>query len=196
MTVITTGITESPISVTDLEPEVVTAECGAAVTFSGIIRDHDSGRGVTRLVYESHPLAPAQVAPAQLNDLTQSLFALVVIGILLSVFVADGICVRAGLQHGFVIVPLPLVVFNPPLANWLSLAGFSAAAAVFASFLFAPRGLSREFILRTPALNIGNKIGGLAQLAFVAHQVFACAAFVTASSCRFHRQGRETHLVG
>ena len=143
----------------------------------------------------AHPLAPAQVAPAQLNDLTQSLFALVVIGILLSVFVADGICVRRGLQHGFVIMPLPLVVFNPPLANWLSLAGFSAAAAVFASFLFAPRELSREFIL-TPALNIGNNIGGLAQLAFVAHQVIACAAFVTASSCRFHRQGRETHLVG
>ncbi|WP_137825269.1 molybdenum cofactor biosynthesis protein MoaE [Brevibacterium sp. 2SA] len=64
MTVINTGITESPISVTELEPEVVTAECGAAVTFSGIIRDHDSGRGVTRLVYESHPLAPAHIAEA------------------------------------------------------------------------------------------------------------------------------------
>src|SRR5699024_11662392 len=30
--------------------------------FSGVIRDHDGGRGVTRLLYESHPLAAEQIA--------------------------------------------------------------------------------------------------------------------------------------
>lgn len=62
MSVIRTGIVETPISTDDLEPAVVAPEHGAAVTFSGIIRDHDSGRGVERLVYESHPLAESQIA--------------------------------------------------------------------------------------------------------------------------------------
>ena len=62
MSVIRTGIVETPISTDELAPEVVTAASGASVTFSGIIRDHDSGRGVERLVYESHPLADQQLA--------------------------------------------------------------------------------------------------------------------------------------
>ncbi|EKU49600.1 MULTISPECIES: molybdenum cofactor biosynthesis protein MoaE [Brevibacterium] len=64
MSVIRTGIVETPISTDELAPEVVTAASGASVTFSGIIRDHDSGRGVERLVYESHPLADQQLAEA------------------------------------------------------------------------------------------------------------------------------------
>ena len=29
--------------------------CGAVATFTGVVRDHDAGRGVTRLHYEAHP---------------------------------------------------------------------------------------------------------------------------------------------
>ncbi|PPF09418.1 hypothetical protein C5B98_16130, partial [Rathayibacter sp. AY1A5] len=28
---------------------------GAVVTFAGVVRDHDEGRGVLRLSYEAHP---------------------------------------------------------------------------------------------------------------------------------------------
>lgn len=36
--------------------------CGAVVTFSGVIRDHDGGRTVTRLGYTAHPTAGAVIA--------------------------------------------------------------------------------------------------------------------------------------
>lgn len=62
MSVIHTGIVETPISTAALEPDVLTDTCGAVVSFSGVIRDHDEGRGVARLAYESHPLAGDQIA--------------------------------------------------------------------------------------------------------------------------------------
>lgn len=62
MSVMRTGVVETPISVAALEPEVLTDECGAVVTFSGVIRDHDGGRGVASLHYEAHPLADTQIA--------------------------------------------------------------------------------------------------------------------------------------
>lgn len=62
MSVIHTDIVETPISTAALEPEVLTRSCGAVVSFSGVIRDHDDGRGVERLSYESHPLATTQIA--------------------------------------------------------------------------------------------------------------------------------------
>ncbi len=62
MSVVRTGIVETPISTGELEPLVATAECGAVVSFSGVIRDHDEGRGVLRLNYESHPVAGEQLA--------------------------------------------------------------------------------------------------------------------------------------
>ncbi|WP_166825032.1 molybdenum cofactor biosynthesis protein MoaE [Brevibacterium limosum] len=61
-TVVTTGVVETPISTQELEPDVLTDTCGAVVSFSGVIRDHDEGRGVDRLHYESHPLASTQIA--------------------------------------------------------------------------------------------------------------------------------------
>ncbi|WP_258234212.1 molybdenum cofactor biosynthesis protein MoaE [Brevibacterium oceani] len=61
-TVITTGVVETEISTTALEPDVLTDVCGAVVSFSGVIRDHDDGRGVRGLHYESHPLAAQQIA--------------------------------------------------------------------------------------------------------------------------------------
>lgn len=61
-TVITTGVVETEISTAALEPEVLTDTCGAVVSFSGVIRDHDEGRGVASLHYEAHPVASEQIA--------------------------------------------------------------------------------------------------------------------------------------
>nr|WP_280949940.1 molybdenum cofactor biosynthesis protein MoaE [Xylanimonas protaetiae] len=36
--------------------------CGAVATFTGYVRDHDEGRGVTALAYEAHPDAAAVLA--------------------------------------------------------------------------------------------------------------------------------------
>ena len=62
MSVVLADVVETPISTEALEPSVLTATCGAVVSFSGVIRDHDGGRGVERLSYESHPLAADQIA--------------------------------------------------------------------------------------------------------------------------------------
>jgi molybdopterin synthase catalytic subunit len=60
--VITTDVVETEISTAALEPDVITDTCGAVVSFSGVIRDHDGGRGVQGLHYEAHPLAAEQIA--------------------------------------------------------------------------------------------------------------------------------------
>ena len=62
MSVIHTDIVDTPISTAALEADVLNATCGAVVSFSGVIRDHDDGRGVQALTYESHPLATTQIA--------------------------------------------------------------------------------------------------------------------------------------
>ncbi|WP_394215654.1 molybdenum cofactor biosynthesis protein MoaE [Brachybacterium vulturis] len=36
---------------------VTDPRCGAVVTFDGVVRDHDGGRGVDRLEYSAHPSA-------------------------------------------------------------------------------------------------------------------------------------------
>lgn len=36
--------------------------CGAGVVFTGVVRDHDGGRGVTAIEYEGHPSAPDVLA--------------------------------------------------------------------------------------------------------------------------------------
>jgi molybdopterin synthase catalytic subunit len=41
------------------EKAVVDRRAGAVVTFQGVVRDHDHGRGVTLLEYEGHPSAAA-----------------------------------------------------------------------------------------------------------------------------------------
>ena len=38
------------------------AAAGATVSFSGVVRDHDGGRGVTELEYHGHPTAASVVA--------------------------------------------------------------------------------------------------------------------------------------
>ncbi|PRC60998.1 molybdenum cofactor biosynthesis protein MoaE, partial [Mycobacterium sp. ITM-2017-0098] len=35
---------------------------GAVVAFAGVVRDHDGGRGVTRLEYSAHPSAAQTLA--------------------------------------------------------------------------------------------------------------------------------------
>ena len=41
------------------EQAVADPRAGAVVSFQGVVRDHDDGKGVTLLEYEGHPSAPA-----------------------------------------------------------------------------------------------------------------------------------------
>ncbi|WP_368499263.1 molybdenum cofactor biosynthesis protein MoaE [Herbiconiux sp. A18JL235] len=50
-----TRISETPITVEECSDAVATATAGAVVTFAGVVRDHDEGRGVTALSYTAHP---------------------------------------------------------------------------------------------------------------------------------------------
>lgn len=60
--VVATRITRDPC-ITDAASTVVTPECGAVVEFSGVIRNHDSGRGgVVGLDYTCHPDAEKVLA--------------------------------------------------------------------------------------------------------------------------------------
>jgi molybdenum cofactor synthesis domain-containing protein len=52
-----TAITEA-----EVVAEVTRRAAGAVVTFAGVVRDHDGGRGVTALHYEGHPNAGAVLA--------------------------------------------------------------------------------------------------------------------------------------
>lgn len=54
-------ISESPLSVEEHANLVGEAAAGAVVTFAGVVRDHDKGRGVVNLDYEGHPSAKAVI---------------------------------------------------------------------------------------------------------------------------------------
>lgn len=59
------GVTTAVIEVAAMVEVVADPRCGAVVTFDGVVRDHDEGRGVTELTYTAHPSAEevlAQVA--------------------------------------------------------------------------------------------------------------------------------------
>jgi molybdopterin synthase catalytic subunit len=62
MSVVHTAVTTEPLSVTDHEAAVSHPAAGAVVSFAGVVRDHDGGRGVIRLEYEAHPSAEAVLA--------------------------------------------------------------------------------------------------------------------------------------
>jgi molybdenum cofactor synthesis domain-containing protein len=65
--VLRAGISDSPLSVEEHATLVEQAAAGAVVTFAGVVRDHDGGRGVVSLDYEGHPSAQAVIeesAPA------------------------------------------------------------------------------------------------------------------------------------
>ena len=52
-------VVDEPLSVAEHEDAVADKRAGAVVSFQGVVRDHDHGRGVTLLEYEGHPSAAA-----------------------------------------------------------------------------------------------------------------------------------------
>lgn len=55
ITLLSVGV--QPLLVAEHEAAVADPRAGAVVSFAGIVRDHDHGRGVVRLEYEGHPSA-------------------------------------------------------------------------------------------------------------------------------------------
>lgn len=51
------SVGEEPLLIEEHEAAVADARAGAVVSFAGVVRDHDHGRGVVRLEYEGHPSA-------------------------------------------------------------------------------------------------------------------------------------------
>ena len=41
--------------------DVITDAMGAVVTFDGVVRDHDGGQGVAKLIYSAHPSAQQEI---------------------------------------------------------------------------------------------------------------------------------------
>lgn len=56
------SVTEDVLSVAEHEALVADPAAGATVSFAGVVRDHDDGRGVQGLTYTAHPSAPELVA--------------------------------------------------------------------------------------------------------------------------------------
>lgn len=55
-------VVDEPLSLAAHEDLVADRRAGAVVSFSGAVRDHDHGRGVTRLEYVGHPTAADVIA--------------------------------------------------------------------------------------------------------------------------------------
>lgn len=55
-------ISERPLSLERAIAAVADPRCGAVVTFDGVVRDHDGGRGVQLLEYSAHPSASGAIA--------------------------------------------------------------------------------------------------------------------------------------
>ena len=51
------SVTREPLDVTAHERAVADRAAGAVVSFAGVVRDHDGGKGVVELEYEGHPSA-------------------------------------------------------------------------------------------------------------------------------------------
>ncbi|MBM2616933.1 molybdenum cofactor biosynthesis protein MoaE [Actinoplanes sp. LDG1-06] len=52
-------VLDAPLDLAAHEKAVADPRAGAVVSFQGVVRDHDHGRGVTLLEYEGHPNAAA-----------------------------------------------------------------------------------------------------------------------------------------
>jgi molybdopterin synthase catalytic subunit len=59
---VTVAVTTSALDVAAHERLVARLAAGAVVSFAGVVRDHDGGRGVVELEYEGHPTAEAVLA--------------------------------------------------------------------------------------------------------------------------------------
>jgi molybdopterin synthase catalytic subunit len=55
-------VVDAPISIEEHAALVDDVAAGAVVTFSGVVRNHDGGRGVLTLDYSGHPTADAVMA--------------------------------------------------------------------------------------------------------------------------------------
>lgn len=55
--VVLAELTTEPLDVAAHEAAVADPRAGAVVSFAGVVRDHDHGRSVAELAYESHPSA-------------------------------------------------------------------------------------------------------------------------------------------
>ncbi len=56
------AVTDDVLSMSEHEGLVNEEAAGAVVSFAGVVRDHDDGRGVTSLDYSAHPTAAVLVA--------------------------------------------------------------------------------------------------------------------------------------
>lgn len=50
-------ISGEPLSVDDIAAQVADDRCGAVVTFTGVVRNHDAGNAVAAIDYSAHPQA-------------------------------------------------------------------------------------------------------------------------------------------
>jgi len=55
--VLRAAVVETPLVIEEHAALVADVAAGAVVTFAGVVRDHDGGRGVRALEYSSHPNA-------------------------------------------------------------------------------------------------------------------------------------------
>ncbi|TCU83566.1 molybdopterin synthase subunit MoaE [Curtobacterium sp. PhB25] len=60
--VVLADVVDRGITVDEVSAVVATDQDGAVVTFAGVVRDHDGGKGVTALDYERHPSAGDVIA--------------------------------------------------------------------------------------------------------------------------------------
>lgn len=56
------AVRNQPLDVVGVSALVTDDRAGATVTFTGVVRDHDHGRGVTGIEYVGHPSAAAVLA--------------------------------------------------------------------------------------------------------------------------------------
>ena len=59
--VVSAVVTSEVVNITDLAALVKDDSCGAIVTFTGDVRNHDGGKGVHVLTYEIHPSAGQEI---------------------------------------------------------------------------------------------------------------------------------------
>ncbi|MGL3198804.1 MULTISPECIES: molybdenum cofactor biosynthesis protein MoaE [Curtobacterium] len=57
--VLLADVVDRDVTVEETSTAVASDRDGAVVTFAGVVRDHDGGKGVTALDYEGHPTAVA-----------------------------------------------------------------------------------------------------------------------------------------
>ncbi|MDY1005678.1 molybdenum cofactor biosynthesis protein MoaE [Curtobacterium sp. CFBP9011] len=60
--VVVADVVDREITVDEVSAVVASDQDGAVVTFAGVVRDHDGGKGVTALEYERHPSAGDVIA--------------------------------------------------------------------------------------------------------------------------------------